>query len=89
MLPLRDKYLKLGSRDIEPVWTFAPMTNLTAWLAKGLNPGDLHSLIDVASGLRPNGLSREILRITSCAPLRRSSFLTRKCTATCVESVLR
>jgi hypothetical protein len=35
------------------------MISLTAWLAKGLNPGDLHSLIDVASGLRPNGLSRD------------------------------
>jgi hypothetical protein len=35
------------------------MANVTVWLTKGLKPGDLHSLIDVASGLRPNGLSRD------------------------------
>jgi hypothetical protein len=28
-----------------------------AWIAKGLQRGDLHALIDVASGLRPNGLT--------------------------------
>ena len=27
-----------------------------AWLAKGLKRGDLSSLVDVASGLRPDGL---------------------------------
>ena len=28
-----------------------------AWVTKGLKRGDLHSLLDVASGLRPNGLT--------------------------------
>ena len=28
-----------------------------AWLAKGLKRGDLYSLVDVASGLRPDGLT--------------------------------
>ena len=28
-----------------------------AWIAKGLKRGDLYSLIDVASGLRPDGLT--------------------------------
>jgi hypothetical protein len=27
------------------------------WLSRGLKPGDLYSLIDVASGLRPDGLT--------------------------------
>jgi hypothetical protein len=29
-----------------------------AWMARGLKRGDLHALIDVASGLRPDGLTR-------------------------------
>ena len=29
------------------------------WIAKGLKRGDLHSLIDVASGLRPDGLTHD------------------------------
>jgi hypothetical protein len=33
--------------------------NIQVWIAKGLNRGDHHSLIDVASGLRPNGLTRD------------------------------
>jgi hypothetical protein len=33
------------------------MFKLNAWLAKGLKRGDLHSLRDVASGLRPDGLT--------------------------------
>jgi hypothetical protein len=28
-----------------------------AWIAKDLKRGDLHALIDVASGLRPDGLT--------------------------------
>ena len=31
--------------------------NAQAWIRKGLKRGDLHSLVDVASGLRPNGLT--------------------------------
>ena len=30
-----------------------------AWATKGLKRGDLYSLIDVASGLRPDGLTRD------------------------------
>jgi hypothetical protein len=30
-----------------------------AWITKDLKRGDLHSLIDVASGLRPDGLTRD------------------------------
>ena len=30
-----------------------------AWLAKDLKRGDLHSLVEVASGLRPDGLTRD------------------------------
>ena len=33
------------------------MLKLNTWLAKGLKRGDLHSLRDVASGLRPDGLT--------------------------------
>lgn len=29
-----------------------------AWISRGLERGDLYALIDVASGLRPNGLTR-------------------------------
>ena len=29
------------------------------WITKGLKRGDLHSLIDVASGLRPDGLTHD------------------------------
>jgi hypothetical protein len=32
---------------------------MTAWLTENLKPGDLHALIDVASGLRPNGLTQD------------------------------
>ena len=32
--------------------------NPNAWIAKGLKRGDLHSLIDVATGLRPDGLTQ-------------------------------
>ena len=35
------------------------LTLMTAWLAKNLKPGDLYALIDVASGLRPNGLTQD------------------------------
>ena len=31
--------------------------DVQAWVTKGLKRGDLHSLVDVASGLRPNGLT--------------------------------
>jgi hypothetical protein len=30
-----------------------------SWISRGLRHGDLHSLIDVASGLRPDGLTRD------------------------------
>jgi hypothetical protein len=30
-----------------------------AWIGRGLRRGDLYSLVDVASGLRPNGLTRD------------------------------
>ncbi len=33
-----------------------------AWLARDLRRGDLYALIDVASGLRPDGLTREQAR---------------------------
>jgi hypothetical protein len=33
-----------------------------AWIAKDLKRGDLHALIEVASGVRPDGLSREQAR---------------------------
>jgi hypothetical protein len=33
-----------------------------AWIGKGLKRGDLYSLVDVASGLRPDGLSRDQAR---------------------------
>ncbi len=33
-----------------------------AWIAKDLKRGDLYALIDVASGLRPNGLSPDQAR---------------------------
>lgn len=33
-----------------------------AWVAKGLRRGDLYSLYDVASGLRPDGLTRDQAR---------------------------
>ncbi len=33
-----------------------------AWLAKDLRRGDLYALIDVASGLRPDGLTRDQAR---------------------------
>lgn len=29
------------------------------WISRGLKSGDLYSLIDVASGLRPDGLTRD------------------------------
>jgi hypothetical protein len=32
--------------------------DIESWLAEGLRRGDLHALIDVASGLRPDGLTR-------------------------------
>jgi len=30
-----------------------------AWIARGLQRGDLYSLVEVASGVRPDGLSRD------------------------------
>jgi hypothetical protein len=33
-----------------------------AWITKDLKHGDLYSLIEVASGLRPNGLTRDQAR---------------------------
>ena len=36
------------------LWTYAA---LSSWTNDGLQRGDLYSLIDVASGVRPNGLS--------------------------------
>ena len=36
------------------LWTYAA---LSSWTSDGLQRGDLFSLIDVASGFRPNGLS--------------------------------
>lgn len=33
-----------------------------SWLTEGLRRGDLYSLCDVASGLRPDGLTREQAR---------------------------
>lgn len=33
-----------------------------AWLARGLRRGDLYSLCDVASGLRPDGLTQDQAR---------------------------
>jgi hypothetical protein len=33
------------------------LADKTGWISDGLQKGDLYSLIDVASGMRPNGLS--------------------------------
>lgn len=38
------------------------MLGLNTWLTQGLRRGDLYSLTDVASGLRPDGLTREQAR---------------------------
>jgi hypothetical protein len=37
-----------------------------AWIAKDLKRGDLHALIDVASGLRPDGLTPD--QPVACKP---------------------
>ena len=36
--------------------------DLNTWLTQGLRRGDLYSLCDVASGLRPDGLTRDQAR---------------------------
>jgi hypothetical protein len=38
------------------------MINLGDWLGKGLKSGDLYSLKDVASGLRPDALTKDQAR---------------------------
>ena len=38
------------------------MFDTDSWITKNLKRGDLHCLVDVASGLRPDGLTRDQAR---------------------------
>ncbi|HEX4408915.1 MAG TPA: hypothetical protein VH206_09085 [Xanthobacteraceae bacterium] len=52
-------YALLGSAGVAMGLTMLLRFDAHTWMAKGLKRGDLHALIDVASGLRPDGLTRD------------------------------
>jgi hypothetical protein len=54
------------------VVTLMMMFDAESWISKDLKRGDLHSLIDVASGLRPDGLRRDQARRLAARGMVRS-----------------
>lgn len=50
-------YLACGVVVLAVVVSFMTRFDAQAWIRKDLKRGDLRSLVDVASGLRPNGLT--------------------------------
>lgn len=58
------EYIYLAGGFVLLAIIFQMMTKFDAriWTSKGLERGDLHALTDVASGLRPDGLTRDQAR---------------------------
>jgi hypothetical protein len=55
-------YLACGFVFFAIVFNVLLKLDTQAWVTKGLRRGDLYSLHDVASGLRPDGLTRDQAR---------------------------
>lgn len=55
-------YFACGLVVLAIVVNFMVKFDAEAWIAKDLKRGDLYALIDVASGLRPDGLTRDQAR---------------------------
>jgi hypothetical protein len=51
-------YIAGGFVLLAIVFNFIAKFDPRDWITRGLERGDLHSLVDVASGLRPDGLTR-------------------------------
>ena len=62
MLGVAFAYFACGLAVLAIAVTFMMKFDAEAWIAKDLKRGDLYALIDVASGLRPDGLTRDQAR---------------------------
>ena len=64
-------YLACGFVLLAIIVNLAVRFDAQAWTSRGLRRGDLHSLVDVASGLRPDGLTQDqAVRLTSRGMVR-------------------
>jgi hypothetical protein len=52
-------YLACGFVLLAIIVNLAIKFGAQTWITRGLRRGDLYSLVDVASGLRPDGLTRD------------------------------
>jgi hypothetical protein len=59
MIEIGYVYLACGFVLLAIIVNLAIRFDAEAWMARDLKRGDLYSLVDVASGLRPDGLTRE------------------------------
>jgi hypothetical protein len=59
MIEIGYVYLACGFVFLAIIVNLAIKFDAQAWIARDLRRGDLYSLVDVASGLRPDGLTRD------------------------------
>lgn len=59
MIEIGYVYLACGFVLLAIMINLAIKFDAQTWLTRDLRPGDLYSLVDVASGLRPDGLTRD------------------------------
>ncbi len=57
MMSIESLYLACGFVLLAIIINLLTKFDAASWITKDLKRGDLHALIDVASGLRPNGLT--------------------------------
>ncbi len=59
MIEIGYVYLACGFVLLAIIINVAIKFDAQTWISRDLSRGDLYSLVDVASGLRPDGLSRD------------------------------